>query len=156
MSDNEEYKVGYGKPPEEHQFKKGQSGNPSGRPKRKRMRFAEDISEIFMRSLNEEIEINFGGISRKVTSYEAIILRLKAKALKGNSKALKLYLELAQKAANEEKSHFQDINETIYKLTDALENNSDEEFEKKYGFPKSVGKMMHDSLTESEEERFGL
>lgn len=26
------YKVGYGKPPREHQFKPGQSGNPNGRP----------------------------------------------------------------------------------------------------------------------------
>ena len=26
------YKVGYGKPPREHQFKPGQSGNPAGRP----------------------------------------------------------------------------------------------------------------------------
>ena len=28
-----DYKVGYGKPPKEHRFKKGQSGNPRGRPK---------------------------------------------------------------------------------------------------------------------------
>ncbi|WP_312161119.1 DUF5681 domain-containing protein [Phenylobacterium sp.] len=27
---------GYGKPPPEHRFKKGQSGNPKGRPKKKR------------------------------------------------------------------------------------------------------------------------
>lgn len=29
-----DYKVGFGKPPEEHQYKKGQSGNPDGRKKR--------------------------------------------------------------------------------------------------------------------------
>ena len=28
-----DYEVGYGKPPKEHRFKKGQSGNPRGRPK---------------------------------------------------------------------------------------------------------------------------
>jgi hypothetical protein len=28
------YKVGYGRPPEDKQFKKGRSGNPRGRPKR--------------------------------------------------------------------------------------------------------------------------
>ena len=35
MSDQEdhEYPVGYGKPPKSGQFKKGQSGNPKGRPK---------------------------------------------------------------------------------------------------------------------------
>lgn len=156
MSDSEEYEVGYGKPPEEHQFKKGQSGNPSGRPKRKRMRFAEDISEIFMRSLNEEIEINVGGKSRKVTSYEAILLSLKARALKGDPRALKLYLEQAQKAAQEEKLHFEDLNGTIHQLTEALEKHSDKKFEAKYGYPKWLGKMMQETLSKDEEERFGL
>lgn len=30
---SEDYEVGYGKPPKRSQFKKGQSGNPEGRPK---------------------------------------------------------------------------------------------------------------------------
>lgn len=32
--DERDYDVGYGKPPKEHQFKPGQSGNPTGRPKK--------------------------------------------------------------------------------------------------------------------------
>ena len=31
-----DYRVGYGKPPLETRFKKGQSGNPGGRPRRAR------------------------------------------------------------------------------------------------------------------------
>lgn len=31
--DQASYEVGYGKPPSDKQFKKGQSGNPMGRPK---------------------------------------------------------------------------------------------------------------------------
>lgn len=34
MSDEKkDYEVGYGKPPKRTRFKKGQSGNPKGRPK---------------------------------------------------------------------------------------------------------------------------
>lgn len=37
MSDvSRKSEVGYGKPPEEHRFKRGQSGNPKGRPKNSR------------------------------------------------------------------------------------------------------------------------
>lgn len=32
MADGD-YEVGYGRPPEQHRFKRGQSGNPRGRPK---------------------------------------------------------------------------------------------------------------------------
>lgn len=33
MTERAGYEVGYGKPPKEHQFKRGQSGNPAGRKK---------------------------------------------------------------------------------------------------------------------------
>jgi Family of unknown function (DUF5681) len=33
MSDDQEYDVGYKKPPEHTRFSKGKSGNPNGRPK---------------------------------------------------------------------------------------------------------------------------
>ena len=32
--DSADYDIGYGKPPEDTRFKKGQSGNPRGRPKK--------------------------------------------------------------------------------------------------------------------------
>ena len=36
MADDSTYKTGYGKPPRDSQFQKGQSGNPKGRPKEAR------------------------------------------------------------------------------------------------------------------------
>jgi hypothetical protein len=45
---NDGYKVGPGRPPREHQWKKGQSGNPGGRPK------GESLQAILRRRLGEE------------------------------------------------------------------------------------------------------
>lgn len=44
---DDEYEVGYGKPPQRTQFKKGQTGNPKGRPKG-----ATTFAEAAMRELD--------------------------------------------------------------------------------------------------------
>lgn len=38
MGKKDDDRVGYKRPPKKNQFKKGQSGNPKGRPKRKILR----------------------------------------------------------------------------------------------------------------------
>jgi hypothetical protein len=54
--------VGYGRPPQAHRFKPGQSGNPRGRPKG-----AKNEATILRDLLNRKIDVREGGRVRKIT-----------------------------------------------------------------------------------------
>ncbi|MFL0357263.1 DUF5681 domain-containing protein [Erythrobacter sp. GH1-10] len=58
--DNDDYEVGYGKPPKNTRWQKGQSGNPSGRPKGARGLKTDLHAELVS---NLEIQINGQRIS---------------------------------------------------------------------------------------------
>jgi Family of unknown function (DUF5681) len=88
-------KVGYGKPPKHSQFKKGQSGNPKGRPKEVKAHMP--VSRIIRHSLSEEVQGQVNGRTRKMTKLEAIIEVQSAKALKGDTRAAKLVIDLGHK-----------------------------------------------------------
>lgn len=74
--------VGYCRPPKEHQFKSGKSGNPKGRPKG-----ARNEATILRGIFNRRIEVREGGRARKMSVLEAMFLRFTEDALKGNAKA---------------------------------------------------------------------
>lgn len=57
--------VGYGKPPKEHRFKKGTSGNPAGAPS-KRKRKLIDVAAV----LNEPLAVTSSGVRRKMPPFE--------------------------------------------------------------------------------------
>jgi len=82
MSDENDYEVGYGKPPEDTRFKPGQSGNPNGRPKKTR-----DLEKLFERELSQTIHINENGQPRAITKREAIVKTIVLSALKGDHRA---------------------------------------------------------------------
>lgn len=83
-----DYKVGRGRPPKEYQWSKGQSGNPAGRPRKKR-----GNKEVLEKIRNERITLRENGKERKVTKYEAIWRNQYANALKGNQRSAKLIME---------------------------------------------------------------
>lgn len=64
---------GYKRPPKYGQFRKGKSGNPRGRPKRKK--FSSE-KELLREILREPMPIRENGISRTVPKSEAMIRML--------------------------------------------------------------------------------
>jgi hypothetical protein len=60
---NHGYEVGYGKPPMSTRFKKGVSGNPSGRPHQKHSHSSQnhDVGEIFRKVFATPVKANVGG-----------------------------------------------------------------------------------------------
>jgi hypothetical protein len=81
---NKEYEVGFGKPPKSGRFKKGQSGNPKGRPKG-----SHNLTAIFQRTVFRQVKVNENGVTRKITRFEAVVLQLTNKAASGNVAAAK-------------------------------------------------------------------
>ena len=84
MNDDDNYKVGYKRPPRHTRFKKGKSGNPRGRPRRK-----ETFDGIMHRVLSEKVTMTEGGKKRAIKKKEAYIRRMVDKALNGDIKAMK-------------------------------------------------------------------
>lgn len=81
--------VGYGRPPVEHRFPPGRSGNPKGRP-----RGAKNSGTIIRDLMLRKIEVRESGKVRRVSMFEAMLLRIFENALKGDPKAAGFLLKL--------------------------------------------------------------
>lgn len=82
--------TGYKNPPVAPRWKKGQSGNPSGR-KRGSLNLRTDL----IAELEEVIQINEGGSSRQITKQRALLKSLAARGIQGDARAANLILGLS-------------------------------------------------------------
>jgi hypothetical protein len=89
MTKRKDFEVGYGRPPKRTQFRKGQSGNPRGRPKG-----SLNVATALERELNQRVTIKENGQPRSITKFEAAIKQLVNKAASGDGKAIQFLVNL--------------------------------------------------------------
>jgi hypothetical protein len=92
---NESRKVGYRKPPVISRFRKGTSGNPSGRPKKLAQRL--DPGRVLQSIDNEEIVVIDNGKRKRMTKAEIGFRQLFTKATRGDLTAARLIVGMAAK-----------------------------------------------------------
>jgi hypothetical protein len=135
---NDDYEIGYGKPPEHTKFKKGKSGNPKGCPKKKRPSLYDDPIKAVLR---EEIRVVVNGKSTKMPVYRAILLKHVKKALEGDVKSTQLLFNETNalaKILDEKKRELNEADEAY--IDDVLESalKFQAEYEKKENSPSGV------------------
>lgn len=99
MTQGDTDKTGYKNPPKHTQWKKGQSGNPNGRPKKSdNAATLDDFYDDFLKMLDEKAVVKMN--DELVTlPYEKIIMnKLVSKAMKGDHKSIKLITDLRMNA----------------------------------------------------------
>jgi hypothetical protein len=115
--ETEDYEIGYGKPPKSGQFKKGVSGNPSGRS-RKQL----DLGSELIRELNLPLVINENGKRKVIKKYQGIVKQLTNKGLAGNPSALRELLarweQALEKAAEQERNSPKNPNRKAQVMSD--------------------------------------
>lgn len=98
------YEIGYKRPPKSGQFKKGQSGNPKGRPKG-----SNNFVMLLEQELAQSIVVNENGKKKTVTRMQAMVKRMVSGALQGETKAMLTLVEILKRTGRFEDSSIETL-----------------------------------------------
>jgi len=87
----DDYGVGYSKPPRHTRFKQGQSGNPRGRPAG-----SKNLKTVVSEALDEPFIVTENGRHRKITKREAIVTQLVDRSATADWRAVKILLDIVR------------------------------------------------------------
>ena len=113
MANQKNKKIGYKQPPKSGQFKKGQSGNPAGRPKG-----TKNLRTVVDTVANETVDLRENDKVKKVSKQLAIVKSLSAKAMQGDVRATTEMIKLIERYI-EQPTDEMDFEEEPLSQTDA-------------------------------------
>lgn len=93
MADDIFEEIGYGRPPKKYQFKKGQSGNPGGRPKG-----TKSAGDAVIENMNKRVPARINGRPITTNVQDAVIKAQIKKALEGDTRAAKFLVDMNDQA----------------------------------------------------------
>jgi hypothetical protein len=119
MTEGKAYKVGYGRPPAQHRFQPGQSGNPQGRRKKKL-----NEAEIVAKVRDELITITINGKTVRIGAFEAAVRKTHMTVLaRGSVRDLeKLFQLYARYGAEPEALRNAEMKEASEKVLETIAN----------------------------------
>jgi hypothetical protein len=102
--DADDYEVGYRKPPVEHRFKKGQSGNPKGRPKKaaRPLTTAADVRRMLIKAAEDPIDVLVNGRTQSIAAIYAVFRKQVLRGAAGDARSSKLVFEHYPRAVQED------------------------------------------------------
>ena len=131
-------KRGYKNPPVEHQFKKGKSGNPKGRPRKKTKQHSDsglDLIASLYRELRKSVFVQENGKHREITKLDAFSAQLVAQSVNGKPSQQKMLLSLLTLDRHEEteqqtleqlQSYDEDLLNELYEQLNAMGDDTPE------------------------------